>query len=150
MTNHPNRNKRPLSAKDVRAMFAAEDKSAQHTMTEQQAKHTPGPWRAVDFHNKPWTDALTIGYGPDPNFAYAESGIIAYTTRGFEGSYDKNGVHDERGCAWANARLIAAAPELLTMLKWLYEYGCQHDFDLHYPDFPLLQIDKLLAKAEGR
>ena len=60
-------------------------------MNEQQTKHTPGPWRSGDMFN-------TI-FGP-PNGNPAPE-IIA-------------SVHTNRK---ANARLIAAAPELLEALK---------------------------------
>ena len=61
-------------------------------------KPTPGPWRVVDRHHRPWTDALCI--------VAKEDGCevdIAITTRGMEG--DENGGLS----SWANARLIVRA-----------------------------------------
>ena len=64
-----------------------------------QARHTPGPWW-VDETFTIWTGGLAI--------AYADGSHVAHTTRGFEGP---------DGEAYANARLIAAAPDLLEALK---------------------------------
>ena len=61
-------------------------------------KPTPGPWRVVDRHHRPWTDALCI--------VAKEDGCevdIAITTRGMEG--DENGGLP----SWANASLIVRA-----------------------------------------
>lgn len=80
-------------------------------VTMSEAKHTPGPWWVTDLNHRPWSDALAIGYGPDRTGAGADSGVIAYTTWGFEGEAD-GGLP-----SWANARLIASAPDLLAELK---------------------------------
>jgi len=71
------------------------------------AKHTPGPWRAEDV-GVYWTDSISI-LAPD-------DGAVACTTRG-GWFFDENG---EQAPAWPNARLIAAAPELLDALNGLY------------------------------
>lgn len=83
--------------------------------------HTPGPW---------WVD------GPG-------EGIEVHATFGRTAS-----VWGEGGCgreAWANARLMAAAPELLAALKRLVEYCNNHsDYDA------IGEADDAIAKAEGR
>jgi hypothetical protein len=71
-----------------------------------ETKFTPGPWFAVDGHHTPWTDAIAIGTDPQALEA------VAHTTRGF-------GVEMQ----WANARLIAAAPDLYYALKAFDERG---------------------------
>lgn len=74
--------------------------------------HTPGPWFVERLGSIiPWTDALTIS-------AKVERGgiiHIAHTTRGFEG----DGTECDSS-AQANAKLIAAAPELLDACKFAF------------------------------
>lgn len=85
------------------------------------AKHTPAPWRfALNHDGKPWL--LNSGYA-----------IVAF---GAEGSEDGGQICEvsiqskpKRGEGWkhncpvrdANARLIAAAPDLLEALKGLHD-----------------------------
>lgn len=69
------------------------------------SEHAPGPW-SIDFDSEgtQWTDSISI--------ADADGGHVAHLTRGYEG--DTNGD----GCpSWANACLIAAAPDLLAALQ---------------------------------
>lgn len=65
-----------------------------------EAKHTPGPWKAID-------DTETVA-GP-------ESGFCPYAGCGCCGSPYLRADAEEQQLA--DARLIAAAPELLTALK---------------------------------
>ena len=99
------------------------------------AAHQPGPWWVTNLGHTPWTDALAIGYGPNRLGDYDESGFIAYTTRGFED-----------GPSWANAHMLAAAPELFDALKAFVDAGDGHD------DFTDLwpQARAALAKARGK
>jgi hypothetical protein len=68
----------------------------------QVTEHTPGPWRVVDE-----TDILALEGTP--------SSIVVASTKFFEGP----------ATSWecANARLIAAAPELLEALVMLMHCG---------------------------
>jgi len=78
----------------------------------ERAKHTPGPWQSR------WQEATDDSAHP----------IIAIET--CEGAGDVAGIHyaSRDGEDEANARLIAAAPDLLTALQavmaaWLTEAG---------------------------
>lgn len=88
-------------------------------MTE-TVKHTPGPWRVVKTAHGPID--IVIPDGRDIVTVYGG------------GSGDKEG----------NARLIAAAPDLLAMLKvaqlWLDVDG----------RFDMQGVNAAIAKAEGR
>lgn len=70
-------------------------------------KHTPSPWEAVKVKT-------SVGYcwqiGPFKACIYRDSGGIC----------NENLPHPE---AEANARLIAAAPELLECCRWLLDYA---------------------------
>lgn len=68
--------------------------------------HTPGPWQAEDFGTEHPFSILADRNG--------ESLPIAYLN-----DVDAEGYH----VTWANARLIAAAPELLAALKRCLTYG---------------------------
>ncbi len=72
-------------------------------------KHTPGPWSVFgDTKDQPGIE------GDDGTFS-----IIVY---GEEDEADDCGVHGHTNEEmWANARLIAAAPDLLEALKMLKE-----------------------------
>lgn len=78
------------------------------------SKHTPGPW-------------LTEG-----NFVYALNGEGKYAVNRFSASIQPGYTTDETRTKIAemeaNARLIAAAPDLLAALQALYSNGCLISF----------------------
>ena len=79
----------------------------------------PAPW-SIDpkSEGRDWTDSLSI--------IDAEGGEVAILTRGYEG--DTNGD----GCpSYTNARLIAAAPDLLAALQNMVKGGeGEHDSEV--------------------
>jgi hypothetical protein len=83
------------------------------------SKHTPGPWI--------WGNNYKGLYGADPHNA-----VLDYA--GYEGMW-LAGVESDR--AQANARLIAAAPELLEVLRTLVEHRSRC-FIPEEADFPHL------------
>jgi hypothetical protein len=93
--------------------------------------HTSGPWQSFNFVHDPFTIVGNID-GPDDG-AYHFTEICT--------------VNDGSPGALANAQLIAAAPELLAMLKHLRERDGECLAD--HPSW-LTKIDGLLARAEGR
>ena len=104
-------------------------------------KHTPGPWRTIESTN---TTMRTV-VGPDfPGQGYIADVNLCRTN-------DAQDVDGE-----ANARLIAAAPELLEELKETLTYhpGVTHGrcgFCGHYgDDCRANRIKALINKAEGR
>ena len=94
-------------------------------MNTNETKHTPGPWEAV---------GLTVCQVPPGG---REIIFGAHNTR--------SGDKDERQ---ANARLIAAAPELLEALRGLVETSETRD-RLAIED-ALIHARAAIAKAEGR
>lgn len=84
--------------------------------------HTPGPW-AVSFG----TDVYLHGERFEHNRHIADCDM------------DMDLGKDERE---ANARLVAAAPELLEALKYVRRFLRETDHDVEY-------VDAAIAKAEG-
>ena len=70
-----------------------------------EAKYTPGPWFAVDYAGK-----FDIQNGD----GYEDTDLLCYDTIWNEKSLDKETVE-------ANAKLMAAAPEMLEALNMLLE-----------------------------
>lgn len=113
-------------------------------------KHTPGPWevgltrttklQALTFIEIPvhvGGDGQTVGHG----------NALALVHLGGAGATSLE-EHD----VLANARLIAAAPELLTSLRALVDWARQHTSPMQ-PNSPhalLVDARKALDKAEGR
>jgi hypothetical protein len=96
--------------------------------------HTPGPWQAIIPSKRQKTDvtamvATTAGPG-----SMAIDCTKSGTTR------------DEDA---ANARLIAAAPELLAALKDCFAY-CERDMDGDEDSTLLKMASAAIAKAEGK
>jgi hypothetical protein len=92
--------------------------------------HTPGPWAISELQ-----PSYVVGPQPDFNVVAAVAEFDKY------GRVDlafKNGA--------ANARLIAAAPDLLTALKRLMEYSSvRNAVDTEHQEM----ADAAIAKAEG-
>ena len=92
------------------------------------AKHTPGPWRIVgDDEGCKSIEA----YGED------EHGIFSVSEIGFT-----DGI--EEGEDKANARLIAAAPDMLNALKYIKRCKLYGPADQAWE-----LIDAAIAKADG-
>lgn len=97
------------------------------------AKHTPGPWKLV-LNKFGCEAAVTVANKNSPDQPF----IVAMCD-------DGEHLNNE-----ANARLIAAAPEMLKAIKQLYSIY----MDFNRTSFDLNEIrsilDKAIAKAEGR
>lgn len=115
--------------------------------------HTPGPWQVIDGAvYAPWsTPAPFTGTDgtPHPNY---HTGLVAL----IYGTLYHSGAPDavEDGDKDANARLIAAAPELLAAARALVnEADCFHDDQLRYVEVARPVVEALraaIASAEGR
>lgn len=105
--------------------------------------HTPGPWVAVNVGEK--ENVIMVGRlldGEDKPISQADAQYR------FDTDYDAQLVCElvceveyapEEGDAWANARLIAAAPELLAACKLLV--GAM--------TVPNKAVEAIIAKAEA-
>ena len=96
-------------------------------------QHKPGPWR-VEVGENPWEGGLAFGV-----FAGEETVVSP----------------DSTGCVLlateADARLIAAAPELLEALRELiYDGGDGHWYAGIREDWPVDEWGAVLLKAEGK
>lgn len=113
---------------------------------EMASKHTPGPWLVPHFARP--DIQCNCGYVLSPNYM----GAIA--TVHFEGEkpgeYDDNPPLDE---AIANARLIAATPDMLAALVSVRDWD---EHDANPAGYGGLRhelrevVDAAIAKAEGR
>ena len=99
-----------------------------------QSKHTPGPWRTIASTNK----TMRTVVGPDfPGQGYIANVNLCRT----------NNAQDVDG--EANARLIAAAPELLEALKAVQKWSWSQHWTIRECN-EMKVIDAALAQAEGR
>lgn len=116
---------------------------------EGEAMHTPGPWEAGR------SDMSTIVDGFDSKWVYAGDKYVAVASGANVSEWDE---------VMANARLIAAAPEMLDALRALMAepHGCTHcdsgklrkpvhkyDEPGHQPDCPYQKALDAIAKAEA-
>lgn len=97
-----------------------------------ETKHTPGPWRVENHRFKTTTESRWT--------VWSGSEAIAWT----------NGTDDESELAQqeANARLIAAAPELLAACKNMLEWARR--VKQINPGPEIVNAINAIAKAEGR
>ena len=102
------------------------------------SKYTPGPWRWMANDGNP--DALMVVAG-----AIGECGICRIINRPAGTKQQPTSEHPH------NARLLAAAPELLEALSALTEWGCTHTspLDPNSPHELLIAARAAIAKAEG-
>jgi len=105
--------------------------------------HTSGPWE---------TSGCTI-YAGETMLActYCEENRHLHTIEADDAIPDSTGIHgnglDE---AWANARLVAAAPDMLEALReMLSMFGDHEQYDEDSAQV-ISQTRQVLAKAEGR
>jgi hypothetical protein len=111
-------------------------------------KHTPGPWRVVPATNKGTVLFHTVD--PDGNGRWRGSVASVHSAEHIMGI-----SIEERD---ANARLIAAAPELLAVAKAALAFIDSHVADpditeemaANYIALRLLEPHEVVAKAEGR
>lgn len=100
-----------------------------------KASHTPGPWRIDDED----ADEINIIGHPEwrcsRNGVYGEWDVATVADLGFD--FEGGGPE-----ALANARLIAAAPDMLAALKLISGMDIYHE--------ALAIVDAAIAKAEGR
>lgn len=98
--------------------------------------HTPGPWRVGHSYGAVVTDVDSPGVWCDEE-----------NRRGYGGNLVCESVRSE-----ANARLIAAAPDLFEALEMVRDADedCKRDGLPTIPEPARAKIDRALAKAEGR
>ena len=100
---------------------------------EKHATFTPGPWHAFEQNaSNPNSKGL---FEIDANHPSGNRQTIAVTPFAGDG-------HE----LWANARLIAAAPDLLEQCKFLERMLVTTD---HHSSNKLAKVREVLAKVEG-
>ena len=103
-------------------------------------KHTPGPWKVVDKH--PQRSAIDIRTNKKYGFDNHIAALYINPTTGQ--TIDKNGITRKDVERMANARLIAAAPELLEAAKIILE------LELPEETHGLEELRAAIAKATGK
>jgi hypothetical protein len=101
--------------------------------------HTPGPWQ-ISGPSKP------------DNVGGRDYAVLDEQTKIIAECYEKVGPSDTRP-AYANARLIAAAPELLQACKELVDIasGLRRNPNRTYGAVDaIVEAEKAIAKAEGK
>jgi hypothetical protein len=99
-----------------------------------QTKHTPGPWHTFRQGTKHFVSQAT-----DEDFRFAIAVV-------YESTYHPEGALALRQEATANARLIAAAPDLLAALQAIMGDPDAVDHILH---LDAVAADAAIAKATG-
>ena len=119
----------------------------------EQAKHTPGPWRA-NGHTVYTADAVEHWLGnrdPKPReVCRCVDNEADDITPGFAAGEDDNAPDFED--ATANARLIAAAPDLLAALQRILELRAYISLEAYKAETwnAAEQARAAIAKAQGR
>lgn len=109
------------------------------------SKHTPGPWKIKSISQE--TGSIGVGSEEhriliaDVTNAASLGDMLAGAMRRGGGSFSSNDCETQ----FANARLIAAAPDLLHFVKKVRVYARETDDESLYA-----AADEIIAKAEGR
>lgn len=111
-------------------------------------KHTPGPWFAADWRNDFGEDLFTIEARSPEVLGQGMSSIWPDGIQKHHvASVEESGF--DRETTLSNARLIAAAPELLEALKAALEL-LEREFPNPAPNGQIVKARAAIAKAEGR
>lgn len=123
-------------------------------------KHTPGPWEAITEHKRSGGPVYRIQQAtprypniPDMQHTRIQIGETYSHRFGSADNVPGDGMHDlahadREGCQQANARLIAAAPELYAALKEIVTFVSPGD-DVEFGR--MIEDAKIaLAKATGQ
>jgi len=109
------------------------------------AKHTPGPWQAVSLRDE-------VNVQPAPGMPFERTAIINHVF----GGANFGEIVAQTGCNYprcqANARLIAAAPDMLAACDsaiQIIEQLIPEPSARGIADVVLVQIRRAIAKAEG-
>lgn len=105
----------------------------------QNGAHTPGPWDVGEQDNYENLEYAPILFGPADEHGFREEVALVIAHSEYRGPYGMKPTD------WANARLIAAAPQLLEMLQLVHravpmvlrDVGC------------LLEVEAAIAAATG-
>lgn len=114
--------------------------------------HTPGPWTFCATCGVERDDARAVPFTVRAALGCTPYGLMGDYRGDIVAAVEQNGADPLAGMAEANARLIAAAPELLAALKALTQ---DMRFSLHIGGNPnainalVKQVDAAIAKAEG-
>ncbi len=97
-------------------------------MTQHNASHTPGPWTVVDGQDmaNPFTVRAPLGNIPYGLMGDYRGNIVA--------DIKQNGADPLSGMAEANARLMAAAPDLYDALRAVYDMVVASSHASHFLD----------------
>ena len=111
-------------------------KDKQRSTSPMKDKHTPGPCKPTPG---PWKTELRKDSPSDVPWYPIRNLLITAGTREYK-------INCNSAVDLANARLMAAAPELLEILKesvWYIDFGDSGAIEWHE------QMEKLIAKIEG-
>jgi hypothetical protein len=99
-----------------------------------KAKHTPGPWKLIELSHKFIIPAIEVEFPRSHSTDSAQS----------------RKLQSERAFELANARLIAASPELLLNLKRIVNLYAKHSELDAYECEIIAKCSRSIAKAEGK
>lgn len=109
--------------------------------TTTQTQHTPGPWKARDYAKKDGDIWIDCDSWRNPKTASCRGGTLATAHKNGEGE----------GNVVANARLMAAAPEMLEHAKWVCSlFGTTDPEGVKELREEVAALRTVIAKAEGR
>lgn len=113
--------------------------------TSNESKHTPGPWSVPHFAEPDVN--CQCGYVLTDNLM----GAVATVHCSGEGDdWERSGDNPKFAEACANARLIAAAPDLLRVAKAILSLASQEPAAARLSIVERVELADIIAKAEGR